>query len=168
MRWNLLVVQRQYDLDQTRHSGCGFEVSYIGLHRTDGQRLVLRPPRAQDGPQGSHLDRIAQRRPGTVGLYIAHLRGLHPGIGESLANDSLLRLLIGHRKATAVTVMVYRRSHDKGQDVITVCHRIGEALEDYYPAPLAADITVSCGIKGLASTVGRHHPCFRRGDRPLR
>ncbi len=77
VRRNLLVQQRQHDLDQPRHAGRRLQVPDVRLHAPEHQRLA-RPPRPFDSTlaQGPHLDRVAQARAGAVRLDVLHVAWL--------------------------------------------------------------------------------------------
>ena len=73
--------QRQYYFDQTRNPRRRFQMADIGLHRADQQRLPgAAPLRPSTAPQRRRLDRISQRCPRAMRLYISHSTGSHPAL----------------------------------------------------------------------------------------
>ena len=57
---NLVLLHRQDDLDQARRAGGGFEVSEVGLRRTEQCRLVVVTATADHTAERIGLDGIAQ------------------------------------------------------------------------------------------------------------
>ncbi len=136
----------------------------VGLGRTDDQALVLRTPLAQHRPQGPHLDGIAEDRARAMGLDVAHLGRLYPSVGQGFANHCLLGKSIRNRQTTAGAIMVDRRTANKGQYVVAVRNRIGEALEHHDPATLCLPEAVGRCVKGLATAIGRQRFELTHGD----
>ncbi len=73
MRWDLTMSQRENDLGKPSDSRRAFQVSDIGLHRTDHQWLAGWAAGGKDRTQGLDLDRVAQAGAGAVGLDVIDL-----------------------------------------------------------------------------------------------
>ena len=90
MRGDLLVLQRQDDLDEPCNSCGRLEMTEVGLDRADHQRPVLRPSLTKHGSQRLDLDWIAERGSGAVRLDVTDRRGRDSSGGQSVAQQLLL------------------------------------------------------------------------------
>jgi len=59
---NLLVLERQRGLDQSRHTGGDVEMSDIGLHRPDGAKSVAVRAETKRLRQSGYFNRISEGR----------------------------------------------------------------------------------------------------------
>ena len=73
------VFQGQHDLEDTGHSGRGFQMTDVGLDRADQQWISCRPSGPKCGTGGLSLDRVAQRSARSVGLEVSDLGGCQSG-----------------------------------------------------------------------------------------
>ena len=64
------MLQRQHDLEESRHSGRRLEMADVGLDRADQQRPSGRVPRQNTARAQPHFDRVAERGAGSVRLDI--------------------------------------------------------------------------------------------------
>ena len=80
-----------------------------------------RPPCAEHRAQRPHLDGIAERRPGAVGLDVADTSsGLHAAARERLADHRLLRRAVRRGEPAAAPVLVHGAAADHRQNAIAV------------------------------------------------
>ncbi|KFE58860.1 hypothetical protein DB31_6157 [Hyalangium minutum] len=103
----LLLLQRQHRLDQTRYPRRRLKVPHVRLHRAHRAQPSPFLRRAQHLLERLHLDRVPQRRPRPVRLEIAHLPGLHACALQRLAQQRLLRQHIRRRQPRAPPVLVH-------------------------------------------------------------
>ena len=111
---------------------------------------------AEHGAQRPHLDGVAERGAGAVGLDIAHALGVDTGVRERQPDHVLLGRPVGRREPAALAVLVHRRAADHRQDPVAVGLRVREALEHDDAAALAADEAVGPGVERSCS--GRREP----------
>ena len=69
------MVKTERRFDDPGHSGCGFQVSDVGLDGSDSQRKILGATMAQYVGQRSYFDRITKRCSGAVRFDILDLGG---------------------------------------------------------------------------------------------
>ena len=74
---DLAVVNRKYQLDQTRDARRSFKVANIGFHRTDEQWLVPCAFAAKHRSQSVCFDGVTQRRTRAMRLDVMDVRGLN-------------------------------------------------------------------------------------------
>ena len=147
VRRNLLVLERQHDLDEARDARGRFEVSDVGLHRSHEQRIVSRSPFPEDGTERSDLDRIAERRARSVRLDVMDRLRLETRLCQRVANHGFLGRSVRHRQPAAAAVLVDRAAADHRHDAIAVGERVGQPLQhDHRRSPRC----------------GRSHPPRRR------
>jgi hypothetical protein len=152
VRRDLLALQAEHRLDQPGDAGGGLQVPEVGLHRAD-PGADARRALAQRRAQGLEFDRIPQRGAGAVRLHVPDLGGCHPGVGQCLGDEPLLRRAVGHGQAAAGAVLVDGGSEDGGEHLIAVGQRPGERLEHHHAAALAPVVAVGGGVEGLAAAV---------------
>src|SRR6185369_3898144 len=86
----LAVVNREYELDQTRNSRRTFKMTNIRLHRTHEQGFVQWPATAKDLPQRLRFNGITQRRAGSVSFDELDVGGLKARSCAGFSQDSFL------------------------------------------------------------------------------
>ena len=79
-RWNLVVVQGQGDLGDTRRTGRRFEVAQVGFDRTEQSGLVGGATAADDPAEGIGFDRVAEDGAGAMRLDVVDGARIDPGI----------------------------------------------------------------------------------------
>ena len=126
---------------------------------------VRRAPRAERGGEGLHLDRVAERGAGAVGLDVADVAGRDAGVGERGAHHRLLGGAVRGGEAAAGPVLVDRRAADHGEDAVAVGLRVAQALQHDDAAALAAHEAVGRRVERLAAAVGRQHVQLGQRDR---
>ena len=135
---DLAVPQHQRHLDQPGDAGGRVQMSDVALDRAD--QAVAHPVGAAAVRAGQRLDldRVTQRRTGTVRFHIVDLRSAHPGEGQRLSDHLSLA---GHARRgvadPAVPVVVECRAPDHRVDLVAVGHRRGQRLEHHHPDPVA-------------------------------
>ncbi|SKI63009.1 Uncharacterised protein [Mycobacteroides abscessus subsp. abscessus] len=159
-----LVLERQDDLDDTRDTRGRLQVPDVRLRRSDQQWIVGFPADAVRRTRGLRLDRIAQRRAGTVRLQISDLAGRDTRALERIGDNTLLSNAIGYRQPARCAVLVNRTAANNGPDPVAVTDRILKALDDDDTGTLAAHVAVRSRVEGLALAVGREHMGVREGD----
>src|SRR6266705_1523672 len=87
---NLPIFQAEQDFDQARHSGSSFQVTDIGLDRTEHTLLICGARFPEHLRYGLDLDRVTQGRAGAMRFDIAQLVGRYPGPLQGLTDASLL------------------------------------------------------------------------------
>src|SRR5262245_6010483 len=92
----------------------------VGLDGPHNERMLRRSPFTERGAQSAHLDRVPQRSSCAVRFYVVYLRGLQPGIGQRLPNQGLLRGSMRNGEAAAGTILVYCRTANEGEDIVTI------------------------------------------------
>ncbi|CAB3969492.1 hypothetical protein BCO9919_03790 [Burkholderia cenocepacia] len=167
VRRNPVVLERQQDLDQAGDAGGRFQMPDVGLDRTDHERLVRRTPGAVDAGQRLDLDRVAEGRPGTVGLDIGDVTGHDAGLVQCAADHPFLGIAVRHGQPAARAALVDRRAAHDAEHPVAVGERVGEALEHHHAAPFAAHVAVRRRVEGLAASVRRQHARLRETDHDL-
>ena len=170
VRRDVLVLQRQYQLDQPGDAGRGLEVSDVGLHRAEQQGPIGRPLFGEDGAERLHLDRIAQRRAGAVRFDVVDIGGAQAGPRQRIAHHRFLRRAVRRGQAAARPVLVDRRSPDHRQNLIAVGDRIREPLQHDHAAAFAFDEAVGGRVEVLQRPSGasirvRENATLFSGDR---
>ena len=125
-------------LDQARHPGGRVQVADVGLHRAQGTEPRIGRARPEGLRQGRHLDRVAERGAGAVGLHIRY--GARVDAGQRVGGNDDVGLSVDARRGVAhlrSAVVVEADRLDHRVDVITVAQRGVQALErdDADPVP---------------------------------
>ena len=155
--------QRSQYLQHTGDPGRRLEMADVGLDRADDQRPGRRPPLAEYRGQRMDLDRVSQRRAGSVGLHIAHLRWRDAGRAQGRSHDRLLSRAVGRRQARAPAVLVDgAAAQDRKHPIARLA--VGQPPDDDRGTAFAADVAVRRRVKGLAAAVRSHHPRLREVD----
>ena len=161
---DLVMLQGQDYLENPGDAGRCFEMSDVGLGRTDQQRVVGGPISTQHRSGGLNLDRVTERGSGAVGLQVVDVVGHQAGAVEGVVDHPLLGYAVGHGQTARCAVLVDRATADHGSDPVTVADGVLEAFDGDDSATLAADIAVGGGVERLAPAVGCQHPGLREGD----
>jgi hypothetical protein len=115
---NLTMLQHEHGLDQARNARRAFEVTDVGLDRTqvarDGAALSQRVCKRL------HLDRVAECRASTMSLNIADGSSVDACIAKGAPDDGTLRQAIWSGDTVSMTVLVHRRAADHSADGIAV------------------------------------------------
>ncbi|SON62534.1 hypothetical protein MSIMFI_04059 [Mycobacterium simulans] len=160
---DVTVAQRQHGFHESGDARRSLEMSEVGLHRSQHQRLGAFPI-AENLAQRVEFDWVTERCAGAVRLDVVDVGRLQLGGRQRLTKQCLLRRPVGHGHSAAGAVLVDRRTTDHRQDVIAVALRIGQSLEDHDTAALATHIAVGGGVEGLALPLGRQHSPPRARD----
>ena len=156
---DLAALDGQRRLDQAGHAGGGVEVADVGLHRSQGAEAAPLGQRPEGPGEAGHLDRVAQRSAGAVGLDVAHrldLVAADAGGGQRVGDHPRLALLAGGGEPGLVgAVVVDRRAAEDGADGIAVGDRVGQALQDDHPHPAPRHHAAGAGVEGAGVAVHR-------------
>ncbi len=150
------VAEREQDLDEARESRGRVEVPDVALDRAE----VAGPPRRGEARaiglvQGRHLDRVAKRGAGAVGLDIVDRLRLHPGRGQGRGEDRGLARDAGRGQADLVAaVVVDGRAEDHAVDRVAVGARVRKALEGEHRHAVGEDRSGGLGVEGPAEAIG--------------
>ena len=153
-------------LDDPGDAGRGLQMTNAGLHGADRAARL----RNLTGALGEglletiDLDRVAERRPGPMGLDIADGARIHARPGEGLAQQLRLGERIRNRQGLDVTAMILGAAQDQSPDGIAVGQRPAQRLEQDGPDPFAAHIAVGPRIERLAAPVRAEHTGLLEGD----
>ncbi|CAM5463300.1 hypothetical protein SGLAM104S_06052 [Streptomyces glaucescens] len=145
---------RQNGLYETGDTGRAFQVSEIGLHRSDAQRITARALPAESGSECRRFDPVAHARTGSVKFDILNNGGVKAGACACETDDFFLCRLVRHGEPRSAPVVVHRASANDTEDAVPVGEGVGEPLEDDDSAALAADISVGLRVESPALPVG--------------
>ncbi len=168
MRRDLTAPHGQHGLDEPGDAGGGFQVSDVRLHRPKSQRVVGAAAGTENLGERPHLDRVAQRRPGSVRLDVAHLGRRDARRGQRLPDHLLLGAAAGRGQPVAPAVLVDCGAADHSEYVVPGRQRRGQPPHDHHAAALPAHVAVRGGVERLAPPVGRQHLAAGQGERGLR
>ena len=121
-------------------------------------------PAPSTAAEGLHLDRVAERGAGAVGLDVADLARRDAAVGQRVADDGLLGRPVRRGEPAAGAVLVHRRAPDHGEDAVAVGQRVVSRFSTTTRAALAAHEAVGGGVERLAPAVRRHHVVLRQRD----
>ena len=139
----------------------------IGLHRTDQEGPIRCASSAIHRCRRLHLDRVAQRRTGAVGLQVIHFRGINARLRQRVFDHAHLRGTIGHRGTRGRAVLVDRRTPDNAPDAVAVRLRRAQSFQHDYATALAAHETVRAGVEGTATSLAGQHAQVRHFRRDV-
>ena len=101
-------------------------------------------------------------------LDICEARDFRACIVQSGTNDRLLSQAIGCSQAIATTILINRRPFDQRIDAIAITLGIAQAFQDHDTGSLAANITISLFIEGVAVPAGREHASLFESNTQIR
>ncbi|PRP97919.1 hypothetical protein ENSA7_66310 [Enhygromyxa salina] len=157
------VAQLQEDLGQADDARGRLEVTDVGLDRADGHVPARVPGWAERGDEAGDLDRVAERRPGPVGLDVVDGLGPDPGPGQRRADHLGLSRRARDRVAAGLAASVDRRPADHGENPIAVGDGRRQRLEQHGAHALTVDEAVSPGPERPQLGPPRDHPAPREG-----
>ena len=151
-----LVLQGEGGLHHPADARGAFGVPDVGFEGAHHHGVGLVSALAVHRGQSLHLDGISQGSSGAVTLdvvdagrgEVCHLQGS--------ADHILLGGAVGGGEAVAAAVLIDGAAADKGEDLIAVALRIGEALEQHHATAFGADVTVGIAGEGVAFSPGGH------------
>ena len=156
IRGDLAAVDRQRGFDQSDDPRRRLEVPEIRLGRTDQQRRIRLAAASVHRAESASLDRVAEQRTGAVRFHVIDLGGLGTGVSARRPYHRGLGGRARRHQPVGPAVGVDRGTADDSQHPIPVTQRVGQPLENYDPAALAADVSVGCGVEGVARAGRRH------------
>jgi hypothetical protein len=152
-RHDRLMLQHEHRLDQAGHARRRFEMTEIALDAAEANAGL--GPR-QGESQRTDLDRVAERRSGTMPLDHAHRIGADAGDRDGLGDDRRLLILARRGEADLATaVIIDGRAENHGTN--TVAAGIGHAAENDDAATAAEDGSRRPRRKAAAMPVRGHH-----------
>ncbi|CAI0983499.1 Uncharacterised protein [Serratia entomophila] len=149
------MAQNLQGLNQPGNAGRAFQVTDIGLHRSQHHRLFAID--SQHILQCFNLDRIAQRRAGAVALDIVQICALPSRFLQRLTEHRLLCQAVWRGQRRAAAILVHGTAFNDAQDRIAVGLRIAEALQHYRADAFATGNAVSPSIESRAPAIGAQH-----------
>ena len=162
-RRDRVVAELQQDLGEAGDRGGGLQMADIRFDRTDAAGL-RRDPRAgtvefrtrvrERARKAGDLDRIAQRRAGTVRFDVVDAVRVPTGTLQRLADHIGLRGLVRHGEAVGLAAVIQRGTLDDAVDVVAICDRLAQALEQHRADAFARHIAVAAGAERAAAAVG--------------
>ena len=99
-----------------------------------------------------------------MGLEISHLLRFEARGFKSVRNQTPLGRTIGGGHTTAVTIVIDRRTTNRGQNRRTILLRVSQPAQDDHTAALSPHVAVGHLIKNLAAAVRRQGTHFREHD----
>src|SRR6266704_3679947 len=90
LRGDLAVFQTEQHLNQASHPRGGFQVTNIGLYRTEYARVIRGTCFPQHLRYCLDFNWVTQGRTSTVSFDVAQLVSRNPGLYQSLTDDRLL------------------------------------------------------------------------------
>ena len=160
-RRDLLVAQRERGLDQARHAGRGIEMADVSFHGAERAELPLVGRGAKRLGQAGDLDRIAERRGGTMRFDVGDGVGCDAGAGLRERDD--FRMPAHARRGEADfrgAVVVERLAFDDRVDLIAIGDRIREPLQDHDARAAGKDGAARLRIERPAPAIRRSHAAF--------
>src|SRR6516165_4874564 len=127
----------------------------VGLYRSDRERV--RPALAERVPDGGGLDRISGGGAGAVHFEKSELLWRDARTRIDRTQQGRLRRLARQRQSDRPAVGVDPGAENYGADRVPVGERLFEGFENYYPAALAADITIGPLVEREASSAPGQH-----------
>jgi hypothetical protein len=155
-RRELPMFEREDGFNQPRDAGGGVEVPDVGLHRADTAEPLRPRPLAESLGQRLDLDRVAEHRPGPVGLDVGDRLRVDAAHGVRLGDD--LGLAAHARRGVADlqrAVVVDGRALDDGVNHVAVGQRLGQPLEGDDADAVPFHRPLRPRVEGAAVPVGR-------------
>ena len=160
------VLSGQHAFDKARNAGSAFEVSHVGLDRSDQATLARRARPPEDGADGQAFNGIADRGPRAVRLDVRDRRRIDPGLRVNRLQQVDLGDDVGHGEPFGhVAILVHRRGTHASVDRVAIGERPAERLEEHHAGAFAPDVSVGRGIKRFAVLVRVQEPGFGQHDR---
>ncbi|WP_239079703.1 hypothetical protein, partial [Streptomyces sp. SID7909] len=140
----------------------------IRLRRTNHQRP--RTPRGipQHHSQRRSLDRITQRRPGSVQFHVTDLARRHTRTLTRKPQHPGLTLHPRSRQTITTTIIVDRTTRDHTHHIITISDRILQPLQNNKTPTLTPHITIRPTIENKRTPIRRQPTELRHRHRRLR
>jgi hypothetical protein len=155
------VLQCQHRLDQTGDAGGRVEVADVGFYRADRAEVLSGDAWPKSLLERRDLDRIAERRAGSVRLHVVDRFGVDAGHSQRLGDDG--HLPIDARRGISDlqrAVVVDSRSFDHRMNVIAVCDCIFQSLQDDDADAVSEHCSLRLRIERATVTVGRSDVAF--------
>ncbi len=164
------MAERQQHLDHTGDTGGGFEVTDVGLDRTEPaeggaeRRALALRKRVERLGQALEFDGVALRRPGAVQFDKAQRGDRYAGAFVRRDDDLGLRACAGIGECVGLAAVVHGAALDDAVDRIAVGDRALQRLQQQECRAFAAHVAVGGVVERLARAGGREHPHLRERD----
>src|SRR5271170_5502303 len=103
---DLAVMNRKYQLDETRDAGCAFKMANIGFYRTQEQGSIRCPLATKYVPKGVRFNGITQRCPCAMSLDVVEVRSLNARSCAGFTEHAFLGRRIGRGETVTGSVVV--------------------------------------------------------------
>src|ERR1044071_8285878 len=108
------MLQGQHHLDDTGDAGGSLGMAKIGFDASQPEGFIGGVALSIRGEKSVGLDRVTERRAGTVRLDGINVVRIEAGTGKGLSNDALLRRPIGRGEALAPAILIEGRAGNDG------------------------------------------------------
>src|SRR6202022_2382263 len=160
-RWNHTPVEGERRLQQTGHSRCRFQMTDIGLYRSDRERVG--PALAEGVADGGGFDRISRRRSGAVHFEEGQIFWSNARTRIDRTQQGRLCRLARQRQSDRSAVGIDPSAENYGADRVAIGERIIEGSQDYHRAALSPDVAIGAFVECKAPSAPRKH---RGGAKP--
>ena len=135
---------------------------------TDPIGSLVRPVLAERLADGVRLQRIAHRRAGAVRLQVADVVGRDAGPRVHLAQQPLLRRVLGTEKPFVRPSELTPEAEDHAADRVAIGVGVAQRLQQHRAAALGAHVAVGLGVERLAAATARQHRGAGKADERMR
>src|SRR5690349_1711779 len=118
--YQLLVLQLQQYLGDAGDPGCALTMPDIRLRRANGAELFVLRPLGKGTAETCDFDRVAERSPGSVRLYVTHRPRIDPTFTQRAFDYHGLRVGIGNRVAVGLAAVIHGAGFDQAINMIAV------------------------------------------------
>src|SRR6267142_5191559 len=129
----------------------------IGFYRANREWRVGGSITAESFRKSMRFDRIAHRRPSTVGFDEPDLLRRDPSIPAGILHQSRLRLRAGQRDAVGVSILIDRRAQNHALNRIAILDRPRKSLEQDHASAFTTHKSIGGRIERGAPALGRKH-----------
>ena len=152
-RGNGLMVQGKDCFDESEHACSTFEMTDVGLHRSDPTPRVVRSACAVDRGERRDLDRISRRRAGAVGFDVSHRFRAHCDVSQARRNMAAWASPLGDMMPTVrpscATAPPRTTARTRSPSRCASC----KAFEHDDTRAFSAAVSVGGRVEGLAPSV---------------
>lgn len=149
-RHQVAVAQHQQRLEEPGDAGGRHRVADIALDAAERAGPGVRSPRAERIDQGLHLDRVAQRGAGAVGLDVADPARIDAEALPDREDQIALRREVRRGEAVRAPILVDAAALDHAVDAVAVGQGAAERLEHHRPHALGGHEAIRRGIEAPA------------------
>ena len=154
---NLLVLERQQNLNDAGHAGCVLGVADIGLYRAQRAKLLETGLRTERLAQCAELDRVAEFGARTMRLDHLNFGWVDLETPVYSAQQRFLGFRARRSNTVGGTVLIHTRAADHAIYVVAIGLSIGQALEHQHTHTFAWHKAVRLrGESMTATALGQH------------